>query len=305
MPVTILLKAIGMSNEEILATFHDFETFEIAGADLRYELVAERLRGDVARFDVADANGNVIVGKDKRINAKHVRDISAAGISSVVVPDDFVLGRVLAQDIADPETGEVLARANDEITEDLLTKLATAGVKAFKTLYINELDRGGYISQTLRSDETLDQWQARVAIYRMMRPGEPPTEDAVEALFQGLFYSEDRYDLSTVGRMKFNRRAYPEKMDDKSPDWLKRFYAKVGPTGEEGKGVLCNDDILAVIGVLVELRNGRGPKLTILITWVTGACVLWVNWLRTSSARVSYVLNARSRSVWVKRRATT
>lgn len=258
MPVTILLKAIGMNNAEILDTFHDYESFELSTEEIRYEVVAERLRGEIARFDIADANGNMIVAKDKRINAKHVRDIAAAGIASVAVPEEFVVGRVLAHDVADPETGEVLARANDELSEDLLIKLATAGVKQFRTLYINDLDRGGYISQTLRSDETVDQWQARVAIYRMMRPGEPPTEEAVETLFQSLFYSEERYDLSAVGRMKFNRRAYPEKIDDKSPEWIKRFYARVGPQGEEGSGVLSNDDILAVIGVLLELRNGRG-----------------------------------------------
>jgi DNA-directed RNA polymerase subunit beta len=258
MPVTILLKAIGMNNEEILSTFHDFETFDIEKNELRFEIVPDRLRGEVARFDIADSKGNLIVGKDKRINAKHVRDIATAGITAVAVADDFAVGRVLASDVIDPETGEVLARSNDELNEDLIGKLMAARVKQFKTLYINDLDRGGYISQTLRSDETLDQWQARVAIYRMMRPGEPPTEEAVEALFQSLFYSEERYDLSAVGRMKFNRRAYPEKIDEKSPEWLKRFYERVGPQGEEGQGVLANDDILAVIGVLVELRNGRG-----------------------------------------------
>ncbi|MBK9393578.1 MAG: DNA-directed RNA polymerase subunit beta [Uliginosibacterium sp.] len=258
MPVTILLKAIGMNNEQILESFHDFESFEIAGEELRYELIPERLRGETVRFDIFDAAGTLIVGKDKRVNAKHVRDITNAGVTSVVVPEDFLLGRVLAKDVVDPETGEVLARANDELSEDLLAKFSVAGVKCFKTLYLNELDRGSHLSQTLRSDETLDQWQARVAIYRMMRPGEPPTEDAVQALFQGLFYSPERYDLSGVGRMKFNRRAYPEKIDEKSPDWLRRFYTNVGAQGAEGAGVLSNDDILAVIGVLVELRNGRG-----------------------------------------------
>ncbi len=258
MPVTILLKAIGMTQEEILSTFHDFDEFEFAGDDIRFEIISDRLRGDIARFDILDGKGNVLVPKDKRINAKHIRDIAAAGVKSIVVPEDFVVGRVLAHDVLDPETGEVLARSNDELTEDLIAKLQVAGIKKFKTLYINDLDRGGYISQTLRSDETLDQWQARVAIYRMMRPGEPPTEDAVEALFNGLFYNEDRYDLSTVGRMKFNRRAYPEKIEDKSPDWLKRFYERVGVRDETGVGVLSNEDILAVIGVLIELRNGRG-----------------------------------------------
>ncbi|HYT86026.1 MAG TPA: DNA-directed RNA polymerase subunit beta, partial [Burkholderiales bacterium] len=110
----------------------------------------------------------------------------------------------------------------------------------------------------LKIDETADQSAARVAIYRMMRPGEPPTEDAVETLFNGLFYSEDRYDLSAVGRMKFNRRAYPEKIEEKTPGWLRRFYDRVDRQGAEGLGTLSNDDILAVVGILVELRNGRG-----------------------------------------------
>ncbi|WEN41359.1 DNA-directed RNA polymerase subunit beta [Thauera sp. GDN1] len=258
MPVTILLRAIGMTPEEILATFHDTDTFHLQGEGAQFELVPERLRGEVARFDITTADGKIIVARDKRITSKHIREIDQAGVKTMAVPDDFILGRVIANNVADPETGEVLARANDEITEDLLDKLRLAGVTELRTLYINDLDRGGYISQTLRIDETADQWAAKVAIYRMMRPGEPPTEDAVEGLFQGLFYAEERYDLSSVGRMKFNRRAYPEKIDDKAPGWLKRFHERAGAQGEDGPGVLTNDDILAVVGVLVELRNGRG-----------------------------------------------
>ncbi len=151
-----------------------------------------------------------------------------------------------------------MARANDEITEEVLAALREANVVALPTLYINDLDRGAHISQTLRIDETTDEWAAKVAIYRMMRPGEPPTEDAVEALFKGLFYAEERYDLSAVGRMKFNRRAYPEKIDDKAPDWYRRMLEAVGPRNEEGQGTLSNEDILAVIAILIELRNGRG-----------------------------------------------
>jgi len=221
-------------------------------------LVPDRLRGEVARFDITTPDGKLIVARDKRITAKHIRELDQAGVKTMSVPDDFLLGRVIARNVVDPETGELVARANDEITEDLLDKLRDAGVVDLQTLYVNDLDRGAYISQTLRIDETVDAWTAKVAIYRMMRPGEPPTEDAVEALFQGLFYAEERYDLSTVGRMKFNRRAYPEKIDERTPDWLKRFYDAVGPRGEEGLGVLSNEDILAVVGVLVELRNGRG-----------------------------------------------
>ncbi|MDX9887495.1 DNA-directed RNA polymerase subunit beta [Thauera sp.] len=258
MPVTILLRAIGLTPEEILATFHDTDTFHLQGEGSQFELVPERLRGEVARFDITTADGTIIVARDKRITSKHIREIDQAGVKTMAVPDDFILGRVIANNVADPETGEVLARANDEITEDLLDKLRLANVTELRTLYINDLDRGGYISQTLRIDETADQWAAKVAIYRMMRPGEPPTEDAVEGLFKGLFYAEERYDLSTVGRMKFNRRAYPEKIDDKAPAWLKRFHERVGAQGEDGPGVLTNEDILAVVGVLVELRNGRG-----------------------------------------------
>jgi DNA-directed RNA polymerase subunit beta len=258
MPITILLKAIGMTPEQILETFYDFEAFSINKDSIEFELVPERLRGELARFDIVDKAGRVIVQKDKRINAKHIRDIEAAGLKRVPVPEDFLLGRTLATNVVNKETGEVVANANDEVTEKLLAQLRESGITAIKTIYTNDLDQGAYISQTLRIDETEDQWHARVAIYRMMRPGEPPTEDAVEALFNGLFYSEERYDLSAVGRMKFNRRAYPVKIDEKTPGWLRRFYAKVGPRDEKGAVTLSNDDLVAVIGILIELRNGRG-----------------------------------------------
>jgi DNA-directed RNA polymerase subunit beta len=292
MPVTILLKAIGMTPEEILSTFHDFENFTLLAEGARFALVPDRLRGEMAKFDVVDASGKVIVTKDKRITAKHIRELANAGIDMVEVADDFLLGRVLATNVVSPD-GELVARANDEITEDVLDKLRDAGVTEFRTLYLNDLDRGPHISQTLRVDETADQWAARVAIYRMMRPGEPPTEDAVEALFQGLFYLPERYDLSVVGRMKFNRRAYPEKLDDKAPDWQKRFYETVGPKGGEGPGTLSNEDILAVVGVLVELaqrswrdRRHRSPR-------AIAVCVLSASWPRTSSVQVWCVSSVR------------
>src|SRR4051812_25271600 len=258
MPVTILLKAIGMSPEQILATFYDFDAFQLEQNGVQFELVPERLRGEVARFDIADKSGKVIVQKDKRITVKHIRDMEAAGMKRITVPDEFVLGRTLGQNVVDTSTGEIIANANDEITDLLLAKLREAKISEIKTLYTNDLDQGAYISQTLRTDETTDQTAARVAIYRMMRPGEPPTEDAVETLFNGLFYSEERYDLSAVGRMKFNRRAYPERLDEKSPQWLKKFHQTVGEKGSKGPGTLSNEDILAVVGILVELRNGRG-----------------------------------------------
>lgn len=238
MPVTILLKSIGLTPEQILAHFFVFDNFTLKSEGALMEFVPERLRGEVARFDITDKNGKVVVEKDKRINAKHIRDLDAAGTKLISVPEDYLLGRVLAKNIVDPDTGEVLANANDELTEAVLEKLRDADVKEIQTLYTNDLDQGPYISSTLRTDDTADQTAARIAIYRMMRPGEPPTEDAVEALFQRLFYSEDSYDLSRVGRMKVNSR-------------LNR------PTGD-GPMVLTDEDILDTIKLLVNLRNGKG-----------------------------------------------
>ncbi len=238
MPVTILLKAIGLTPEQILANFFVFDNFTLMGEGAQMEFVPERLRGEVARFDISDRDGNVIVQKDKRINAKHIRDLENAKTKFISVPEDYLLGRVLAKNVIDSETGEVIANANDEITEGTLEKLREAKVKDIQTLYTNDLDQGPYISSTLRIDETTDKTAARIAIYRMMRPGEPPTEEAVEALFNRLFYSEDAYDLSKVGRMKFNRR--------------------VGRDEITGPMTLQDDDILATIKILVELRNGKG-----------------------------------------------
>ncbi|MEC3767792.1 MULTISPECIES: DNA-directed RNA polymerase subunit beta [Cupriavidus] len=238
MPVTILLKSIGLTPEQILAHFFVFDNFTLQSEGAQLEFVPERLRGEVARFDIADKNGRVVVEKDKRINAKHIRDLDSAGTKLISVPEDYLLGRVLAKNIIDPDTGEVIANANDELTEALLENLREAGVKQIQTLYTNDLDQGPYMSQTLRVDETVDQTAARIAIYRMMRPGEPPTEEAVEALFQRLFYSEESYDLSRVGRMKVNSR--------------------LGRPSGEGAMVLQDEDILETIKILVNLRNGKG-----------------------------------------------
>ncbi|WP_042272961.1 DNA-directed RNA polymerase subunit beta [Paraburkholderia heleia] len=238
MPVTILLKAIGLTPEQILANFFVFDNFTLMPEGAQMEFVPERLRGEVARFDISDREGKVIVQKDKRINAKHIRDLESAKTTYISVPEDYLLGRVLAKNVVDGDTGEVIANANDEITETVLEKLREAKIKDIQTLYTNDLDQGPYISSTLRIDETADKMAARIAIYRMMRPGEPPTEEAVEALFNRLFYSEEAYDLSKVGRMKFNRRVGRDEI--------------VGPM------TLQDDDILATIKILVELRNGKG-----------------------------------------------
>ena len=239
MPVTILLKALRYTPEQILAEFFVFDAFRLHKDSIEFELVPERLRGEIARFDIATKSGKVIVAKDKRITVKHVREMQEAQSEQ----DQRAAGipardACSAQNVIDKESGEIIANANDEITEELLKKLTDAGIDKIQTIYTNDLDQGPYISQTLRIDETVDQMAAKVAIYRMMRPGEPPTEDAVKTLFNGLFFSEDRYDLSAVGRMKFNRR--------------------VGRAELTGAGTLSKEDIVAVIKILVELRNGRG-----------------------------------------------
>ncbi len=238
MPVTILLKALGYTPESILDAFFNKDTFYINTQGVQFELVPERLRGEIARFDICGKDDHVIVAKDKRITAKHIRELDAAGVKKWAVPAEFVVGRVLSHDVVDKTTGELVARANDEVTDELLTKLAAARVDKFNTIYTNDLDHGAFISQTLRTDDSADEYAAKVAIYRMMRPGEPPTEDAVNALFGNLFFSEERYDLSAVGRMKFNRR--------------------IGRDELTGTGTLSTEDIVAVIKILVELRNGRG-----------------------------------------------
>jgi len=238
MPVTILLKALGYNPEAILAQFFAFDTFHVTRKGIEFEVVPERLRGDIARFDITTKAGKVIVQKDKRITIKHIREMETAGMKKLAVEPDFLIGRVLAKHLVNTETGEIVANANEEITEASLKKILEASVEEVKTLYTNDLDHGPYISQTLRTDETTDPLNAQVAIYRMMRPGEPPTEDAVKTLFNGLFFSPERYDLSDVGRMKFNRR--------------------VGRDELTGPMTLSNEDIVAVIKILVELRNGRG-----------------------------------------------
>ena len=238
MPVTTLLKAIGCTSEQILKEFFIFDSFSFTDKGIQFELVPERLRGEVASFDILANGKKVIVQKDKRITAKHIREMQEAKIEQLDVPDDFLLGRIIAQNIVDKETGEVVVLANDEITEETLLKLRKVNIKKINTLYVNDLNHGAYISQTLKIDETTDEMTAQVAIYRMMRPGEPPTEESVKALFAGLFYSPERYDLSVVGRMKFNR--------------------SVGRNELTGSQTLSNEDIIAVIKILVELRNGRG-----------------------------------------------
>jgi len=218
LPATILLRALGYSSEEILALFFDFNAFDITPGGLRFKFVPDRLRGDVAAFDIRDKEGAVLVEAGRRITARHIRQIARAGLDLLEVDDDYAFGKYLGRDVVDMETGEIIAHANDEVTGGLLGKLREHGVESFETLYTNDVDRGPFMSRTLSTDPTQSQLDAQVEIYRMMRPGEPPTKEAAQGLFHNLFFSAERYDISSVGRMKFNRR--------------------VGRSREEGPGII-------------------------------------------------------------------
>jgi DNA-directed RNA polymerase subunit beta len=240
LPATILLRALGFVDTQILDMFFDKNTFTYKNGEFYLDLIPERLRGELASFDIKGEGGEVLVETGRRITARHIKTLAAANIKQLPVPQDYIIGKVLAHDIKAALLSEdkLLAKANDEITEELLEAFVENGVEQFETLYINDLDRGPYISDTLRIDPTMDTVEAHIEIYRMMRPGEPPTAEAAELLFGNLFFSADRYDLSAVGRMKFNRR--------------------VGRKEVVGEGTLSTDDILAVLKTLIDIRNGNG-----------------------------------------------
>ncbi|MDE1965594.1 MAG: DNA-directed RNA polymerase subunit beta [Xanthomonadaceae bacterium] len=260
LPVTVLLRALGYTNEEMLSIFFEHNVFHLGkkgGTTL--ELVAERLRGETLSFDLM-VGDKVLVEAGKRITARHVRQLAAENITALEVPDDYPVGRILAIDIVDPKTGELLAAANDEITVEQLEAFRKAGIETLPTLYVNDLDRGAYISHTLRIDNTKTPLEALVEIYRMMRPGEPPTKDAAQNLFFNLFFTFDRYDLSAVGRMKFNRRV--GRQDILGPGVLydhKYFSDRKEEVAQElVKAQGQTSDILDVLKVLIDIKNGHG-----------------------------------------------
>jgi len=236
-PATIILKAMDMGTEEILHHFYEVDTAQIEKVGVSIELIPSRLRGQTLPVDLK-IKSKVVVEANKRITARHVRELEQAKMSSLKVEDDFLIGKVLAKDLFNQDTGEVLVSANTEIDQSIIEALREANITELHTLYINELDKGPYISTTLRADPTSNRLEALVEIYRMMRPGEPPTKDSADQLFQNLFFNQDRYDLSEVGRMKFNRR-------------LKIDSAKETP------GILDLDDILGVMKGIVAIRDGH------------------------------------------------
>jgi len=238
LPATVMLRALGFDTEQMLNSFYQTNIIHLNKDSVTLELIPQRLRGELAAIEIQDKKGNVIVEENRRISARHVRLLEKAEINKLEMPDHYLYGKTFAKNIIDEETGEVIVAANSTITADLLAVLREKKIKKFQTLYINEIECGPYISDTLRLDSTTNQLEALVEIYRIMRPGEPPTKEAAESLFENLFFTPDRYDLSAVGRMKFNRR--------------------VGRKELTGAGVLSKEDIVEVLRVLVDIRDGKG-----------------------------------------------
>ena len=238
LPATILLRALGLEAEEILETFFETTGWTLEQDAIWMDLIPERLRGETMSFEIKDPEGSVIVEAGRRITPRHIRQMAKAGMQQLNVPAEYLIGKALARNLVDPSTGELVANCNAEITEELIGKMQVLGIDRIETLYTNDLDCGPFVSDTLRIDPTRSQLEALVEIYRMMRPGEPPTKESAEGLFENLFFSEERYDLSGVGRMKFNRRLGREEVT--------------------GSGVLDKSDILDVMKTLIEIRNGRG-----------------------------------------------
>ena len=241
---SILLRAMGMTEKEILGQFFENISFKLLKGSANMTLVHERLRGETLSFDLVDKSGKVLVPANKRITAKHVRELTKAEITALPVPDEYLVGKVLADDLVNKESGELIAACNTPITPELLEAMRAAKITKFECIYTNELDQGAFVSDTMSADPTRDQASALVEIYRMMRPGEPPTDESAKKLFDGLFFDGDRYDLSKVGRMKFNRRVGKAKTE--------------GGDTDTGEMILARDDILAVMKTLIDIRNGRG-----------------------------------------------
>ncbi|WP_417618165.1 DNA-directed RNA polymerase subunit beta [Oceanisphaera sp.] len=236
LPASIILRALEFSTEEILEMFFETTRFEVTDGKLMMELKPERLRGETASFDI-QVDGAVLVETGRRITARHIRQLEKAGIESIEVPVEYAVGKVVAKDYVNADTGELVIAANSELSLEILANMSVAGIKQFETLFTNELDHGAYMSDTLRIDTSTNRLEALVEIYRMMRPGEPPTREAADTLFENLFFSDDRYDLSTVGRMKFNRRLFRDEI--------------------HGPGTLTKSDIVDVMKRLIDIRNGN------------------------------------------------
>ena len=234
-PATAILKSLDMTDKDILESFYEFLDIKIKNSDVHLDISPEELKGKAFDFSIEVAGKEVISGK--RINAKVVADFSKQKSKIIKVNSDEFIGQILAEDIVDTATGEILFAANTLIEKPILKKLLESNIESFKIVYTNTIDSGSFLADTLRNDPSNSKAEALIDIYRMLRPGEPPTKESTEVLFNNLFFSEDRYDLSDVGRMKLNWRL---KEDDR-----------------KDIHVLTKEDIVLVLKKLVDIRNGK------------------------------------------------
>ncbi len=259
LPVTIVLRALGYTEEQMLDMFFEKNRFNLTKQGASLELTPSRLRGETAAFEIRIGN-QIVVEEGRRITARHVRQLEDAGVKHLPVPTEYLAGKVLSHDVFSKDTGEVLAKVNEILTVASVLKLIESGIERIDTLYVNDLDRGPYISDTLRIDPSRTRLEALVEIYRMMRPGEPPTKDAAENLFHNLFFNPERYDLSAVGRMKFNRRVGREAVTGSGVVYDGAYFSR--RTDEFGKSLYGaqgeTSDIIDVLKTLVDIRNGNG-----------------------------------------------
>jgi len=261
LPATILLRALGYDEEQMLDLFFEKNIFHFdKKGGVTLDLVPERLRGETAAFDIK-IKGKVLVEEGRRVTARHIRELEKAGVDKLEVPSSYLVGKIIAHDVLDIDSGEIVARANDELIPEQIEKIIAMGLDRIETIYVNDLDHGPYISNTLRIDPTRTQLEALVEIYRMMRPGEPPTKDAAENLFHNLFFTEERYDISAVGRMKFNRRVGRDEITGPGVLYDGKYF--------EGRNEVLSkqlfeqygrdySDIIAVMKTLCDIRNGNG-----------------------------------------------
>ncbi|SVD56745.1 uncharacterized protein METZ01_LOCUS409599, partial [marine metagenome] len=237
-PVTIMLHALDCSNEEILDIFFEKDKFSISKKDIKLKINPDHLKGTVLDFDIR-VGRKLIVGKGNMVNVGHLKKLkdSTGKDDYLKVPTEHLQDKIIAHDVINEETGEILVSANDLLTSEKIDFLITNDVKEIETIYINDLDQGSYISNSLRIDPSSSKLEALIEIYRMMRPGEPPTKESSENLFNNLFFNPERYDLSDVGRMKFNRR--------------------ISKTSDSGTSILSKEDIIDVLKTLINIRNGK------------------------------------------------
>ena len=238
-PVTSLLFALGMDGEEILNTFYKHVIYKRSKDGWRVPFDANRLRGYKAINDLVDADtGKVVVEAGKKITVRQARQLAEKGLRALRMTDEELLGHYIAEDLVNAKTGEIYVEAGTEITDKVLKALNEAGYKEIPVLDIDHVNVGAYIRNTLAGDKNMTREDALFDIYRVMRPGEPPTLDTAQAMFQSLFFDPERYDLSAVGRVKMNMR-----LDLDCPDTVR---------------VLRKEDIIGVIRTLLDLRDGKG-----------------------------------------------